>query len=95
VRRARLAVSRSRVLGGSQALLTRGDGTLVRRCAWCDRYEIGGVWTPARRLPRFLKSDERRVGGKELTHTICPPCFERATGGAGTGPAPRDSGAPQ
>lgn len=36
----------------------------LRRCAWCDRFELGGRFGAA--MP---------AGKVRITHTICPDCL--------------------
>jgi hypothetical protein len=42
---------------------------LITRCAWCDRYEAGGLWLPKEEVAAFLRDD-----GSAVTHGICPDC---------------------
>jgi hypothetical protein len=43
--------------------------TLITRCAWCDRYEVGGSWLPKEDVAEFLRDD-----GTTVTHGICVNC---------------------
>jgi hypothetical protein len=43
--------------------------TLITRCAWCDRYEAGGLWLSKEEVAAFLRDD-----GSTVTHGICPDC---------------------
>jgi hypothetical protein len=42
---------------------------LITRCAWCDRYEVGGRWLAKEHVAAFLRDD-----GSTVTHGICPDC---------------------
>jgi hypothetical protein len=42
---------------------------LITRCAWCDRYDVGGRWLRKEDVAGFLRDD-----GSTLTHGICPDC---------------------
>ncbi|HWG56291.1 MAG TPA: hypothetical protein VNT58_07185 [Gaiellaceae bacterium] len=44
------------------------DEELILRCAWCDRFNVDGVWTE-RTLASFGHSD--------VTHGLCEDCLER------------------
>jgi hypothetical protein len=46
---------------------------LITRCAWCDRYETGGLWLPKEDVAAFLRDD-----GSTVTHGICPNCVARS-----------------
>jgi hypothetical protein len=49
---------------------------LLRRCAWCDRFEIGGEWLALDAVgsgEQHLTSTLR----ERATHGICPECFDR------------------
>lgn len=77
-RRVRLAVREAdRVVARSHALASMrrvlGEGLLVRRCAWCNRFTLGEEWMSESDLPRFLP--KRSV--ERATHTICPDCEAR------------------
>ena len=43
--------------------------SLITRCAWCDRYEVGGRWLTKEDVAEFLRDD-----GSTVTHGICPDC---------------------
>ena len=43
--------------------------SLIIRCAWCDRYEVGGQWLLKADVAAFLRDD-----GSTVTHGICPDC---------------------
>jgi hypothetical protein len=49
----------------------RFDGRLVRRCAWCGRYDLdsGRSWTGD------VSEGFRRRVTKRTTDTICPDCL--------------------
>jgi len=49
---------------------------LLRRCAWCERFEVGREWL---RLDA-IGTGQHRITASLLdraTHGICPECFER------------------
>jgi hypothetical protein len=55
----------------AEARATLADRGLVARCAWCERYRLGGAWV-----------GENEIGGpldpiKDTTHTICSLCDHR------------------
>jgi hypothetical protein len=65
VARARALASLRRVLGDTELL--------VRRCAWCGSFSLGGDWMPDSDLPQFVPASAVEAA----THTICPRCEER------------------
>src|SRR5215471_8601933 len=48
----------------------------IRRCAWCDRYQVGGEWLHLEAIgagqTRIRTSLHERA-----TNGICPDCFDR------------------
>jgi hypothetical protein len=50
------------------ALAERG---LIARCAWCERYRLGGAWVSATEIGGPLDPVE------DTTHTICSLCDHR------------------
>lgn len=52
---------------------------LIRRCAWCERFEIGGRWLHL----DAIGSGQQRITSTLLdraAHGIWPVCFARQTG---------------
>ena len=49
---------------------------LLRRCAWCERFEVGQEWL---RLDAIGQGQHRITASllEQATHGICPDCFER------------------
>lgn len=45
---------------------------LPRRCAWCERFCVDGIWVAGRR-----EQDSVLSHSALLTHTICEECVER------------------
>lgn len=46
----------------------------IRRCAWCERYEIGGEWLHL----AAIGAGQQRIAASLLdkaTHGICPDCL--------------------
>jgi hypothetical protein len=50
----------------------RADGSLLTRCAWCERIRIGDRWLAAEELVRGGITPAVR---ERLTHGICPTCL--------------------
>jgi hypothetical protein len=66
------AVERSAILLTARRALADRT-TMVRRCAWCQRLLLAGVWVPEEEVPDFVGHllDER------TSHGICESCIER------------------
>lgn len=62
--RARHVIDEARALSCVCALRT---GALVGRCAWCERYRIGGDWLTVTR--------SRMLEAVDVTHGICEDCI--------------------
>jgi hypothetical protein len=48
----------------------------IRRCAWCDRFDVGGEWLQL----EAIGSGEEMISAHLLdraTHGICPECQEK------------------
>jgi hypothetical protein len=48
----------------------------IRRCAWCDRFEVGGEWLHL----EAIGAGQTRIASSLLeraSHGICDECFER------------------
>jgi hypothetical protein len=55
-----------------ESSVARREGTMTKRCAWCERYLVAGRWLS---LPPLLA--RTRVGS---THGICPDCVDKLRG---------------
>lgn len=49
---------------------------LPRRCAWCERFCVNGMWVQGRR-----ETDEVQAHGWKATHTICEECAAQLRAG--------------
>src|SRR5262249_39921512 len=65
-------LARTRAPGGARQVL-HDETQMLTRCAWCNRYDLGGVWTPPGESPRFLHAEGLRA---RTTHGICQDCFD-------------------
>lgn len=45
---------------------------IPRRCAWCERFCVGGKWVHGRR-----ETDVVQAHGSRMTHSICDDCTEK------------------
>lgn len=77
-----LTVDAARVSKLAQLLReARAGGTMLLRCAWCGRLEVGEEWLQLEGIgtgqTRITEELVRRS-----THGICPECFERVSGDA-------------
>ena len=73
---ARRTVTESEVLAAAMSL-ERDSEQLLVRCAWCDRYSLGGEWMPASELPHVWGVG-KKLREERVTHSICPDCMETA-----------------
>jgi len=51
----------------------------IRRCSWCDRYQVGGEWLHL----EAIGAGQQRIRSSLLeraTHGICDDCFESELG---------------
>ena len=72
-----LSIDAARVTQLSRLLReARADGTLLLRCAWCGKLQVGAEWL---RLDA-TGSGETRIAEQLVrisSHGICPECFDR------------------
>jgi hypothetical protein len=72
-----LSVDAARVIQLSRLLReARAGGTLLLRCAWCEKLQVGAEWL---RLDA-VGSDQTRIAEQLVrisSHGICPECFDR------------------
>lgn len=72
-----LSVDAARVIQLSHLLReARAGGTLLLRCAWCEKLQVGAEWL---RLDA-VGSDQTRIAEQLVrisSHGICPECFDR------------------
>ena len=71
-RSAYVSILRSRLLVQARRLM-RDPAWLITRCAWCSRFDVGGLWVEVDELPRFMTGDLRA----RATHSICPSCVRQ------------------
>ncbi|HET8751094.1 MAG TPA: hypothetical protein VFM43_01045 [Gaiellaceae bacterium] len=67
----------------------RGGGTMLLRCAWCGRLEVGEEWLQL----EAIGTGQTRIAQqlvRQSTHGICPECFERVSGDAAAQRSGRD-----
>lgn len=64
-------IERSAILVTARRAVTERD-TMVKRCAWCQRLLLAGVWVPEDDVPDFVG---RLLDGR-TTHGICESCME-------------------
>ncbi len=64
----------------------------IRRCAWCDRFDIGGEWLHVDAIGEGHQPIADRLLDR-ATHGICPDCFdaEERKASRRAGRAPRAS----
>jgi hypothetical protein len=55
----------------AEARATLAGRGLVARCAWCERYRLGGAWVSATEIGGALDPIT------DTTHTICSLCDHR------------------
>jgi hypothetical protein len=46
---------------------------MLRRCAWCGRFDLGEQWVPAEEAPAFVWT----LLDRRATHGICESCLGR------------------
>lgn len=72
-----LSVDAARVIQLSRLLReARAGGTLLLRCAWCEKLQVGAEWL---RLDA-VGGDQTRIAEQLVrisSHGICPECFDR------------------
>jgi hypothetical protein len=69
---AQRAVARSEMLVTARRL-ARDPSSMVRRCAWCGRMQLGHDWISADEAPAFLGSElDHRT-----SHGICERCIRK------------------
>lgn len=67
-------MAESEVLAAALSL-TRDSEELLVRCAWCDRYSLGGEWMPVDQLPKVWGVGQK-LRDERVTHSICPECMK-------------------
>jgi hypothetical protein len=81
-RAAGLHTDARRIAALAQLLREANAGhVLLRRCAWCDRFEIGSEWLAL----DAVGSGEQHLTSSlrdQATHGICPECFDRVQAAA-------------
>jgi hypothetical protein len=50
--------------------------TLLRRCAWCDRFQVGDAWLHLEAIGGGQQQITASLR-ERATHGICPDCFAR------------------
>ncbi len=55
----------------AEARATLAANGLIARCAWCERFRLGGAWVSAAQIAGPLDPI------RETTHTICSLCDHR------------------
>jgi hypothetical protein len=58
---------------GDLGASVRANGSLLTRCAWCERIRVGDGWFAVEELVRGGITPAAR---ERLTHGICPSCLE-------------------
>jgi hypothetical protein len=57
---------------------SRDEDSLVRMCGWCNRIDVGSVWTEFEEALPQLRLMER-ANPPSVTHGICESCFQKMT----------------
>jgi hypothetical protein len=74
-------VSQSEMLASARRIVRQPD-SMVTRCAWCGRLQLGGHWTLVDQAPSFFKDFVDR----SVTHGICGDCMRGLESSGKTSP---------